>query len=123
MHSQLALTEHAALNLAPLTLLDPVHFCTAQLTCFLRYSKVSYIFNVSGGGEQRNERRRREKCDAAASVIVVLQHREELYGKLLRAGGAAAADLKSRLMGLGGEDCFLLRNPKHCTEKKSQMGI
>ena len=69
-------------------------------------------------------RRRREKCDAAASVIVVLQHREELYGKLLRAGGAAAAaDLKSRLMGLGGEDCFLLRNPKHCTEKKSQMGI
>ena len=81
-------------------------------------SKVSYIFNVSGGGEQRNERRRREKCDAAASVIVVLQHREELYGKLLRA--AAAVDLKSRLMGLKGraregrkkrEDCFLLRNP------------
>ena len=96
-----------------------MHNCTAQLNCFLRYSEVSYIFNVSDGGEQRNERRRREKCDAAASVIVVLQHREELYGKLLR----AAADLKSRLMGLGGEDCFLLRNPKHCTEKKSQMGI
>ena len=25
MHSQLALTEHASLNLAPLILLDPVH--------------------------------------------------------------------------------------------------
>ena len=52
-------------------------------------------------------------------------NREELYGKLLRSGGAAV-DLKSRLMGLGGgegregegnEDCFLLRNPKHCIEK------
>ena len=30
-------------------------------------------------------------------------NREELYGKLLRSGGAAV-DLKSRLMGLGGGD-------------------
>ena len=70
-------------------------------------AKAAGISVGADRGEQRNERRRREKCDAAASVIVVLQHREELYGKLLRAGGAAAVDLKSRLMGLGGEDCFL----------------
>ena len=42
-------------------------------------------------------------------------NREELYGKLLRSGGAAV-DLKSRLMGFGREgweDCFLLRNPMY----------
>ena len=36
MHSQLALKEHASLNLAPLILLDPVvHVCRLYLTLYL----------------------------------------------------------------------------------------
>ena len=45
MHSQLALTDHATLNLAPLILLDPVEVTSKMVLPFLS-DKCLFIYEI-----------------------------------------------------------------------------